>query len=196
MKNILIATTFASVLATASVAADFDNNGVSVILERDNVTFGLDTVDGEATALSFGTTIMPHTVLGADADLTLGAEYGVISEELTFSAAYELSKRYGQVNTYVDLEAAYTVDSGDTDGVWEATPTVGASLAVNDKLAAFGEVSYTWDASNDWAQAGGSAEIGARYAVTDAVALTPSLVRSFDTGADETNLNLSVALRF
>jgi hypothetical protein len=196
MKTLMIASAVSLSLAGSVSAADFDQTGVSLVLERDNLTFGIDTVDGEATALTFGVAVLPHTVLGADADVTLGFEYGVVTEDLTFSAAYGLSKHYGKVNVYGDVEAAYTVASGDTDGDWTATPTVGAAYAVNDKLSAFGEVSYTWTVSDDWAREGGAVEVGARYSLTDTISLTPSLVHTFDTGNDATNFNLTVGVLF
>ena len=195
MKNILLAT--ALVFAgTAAIAADFDNNGVNLVLERDNLTFGIDTVAGEATELSVGVAVLPHTVVGADADLTFGAAYNIQNEDFTLSAEYGLSKKFNQLNVYGSAEAAYTIAAGANNGGWEATPTVGAAYQVNDKLTAFTEVSYTWDASDDWTQVGGEVEAGARYAINDDIAFTPSVTRSFDTGADETNLNLEVGLRF
>lgn len=196
MKTVMFASAIAISLSTAAFAADFDNTGVDFLLERDNLTFGVETVRGEATALTFGVAVLPHAVGSADADVTLGFEYGIVSEDLTFSAAYGLTKNYGQLSAYADVEAAYTVASGATNGVWNVTPTVGTTYRVNDKLTAFGEVAYTWEASNDWARAGGAVEVGARYALTDDLALAPSLVRTFDTGADATNFNLKVALRF
>lgn len=195
MKKILI-TTALVFAGTAAMAADFDNNSVDLVLERDNVTFGVSTLGGEATDLSFGVAVLPYAVMGAEADLTLGAEYGIQSEDITLSAAYALSKNINQLNLNGAVKAAYTIESGAGEGTWVVTPSVGANYRVNDKLAAFSKVSYDWDASNDWASAGGSVEVGARVGITDDLALTPSLVRSFDTGADETNLNLEVALRF
>lgn len=196
MKTLMIASALAMSLSTAAFAADFDNTGVNVVLERDNLTFGVDTVNGEATSLAVGIAVLPHAVGSADADVTLGFKYGIQSEDLTFSAAYGLTKNYGKLSAYADVEAAYTIASGADAGAWDVTPTIGTAYRVNDKLTAFGEVAYTWEASNDWATAGGAVEVGARYALNDDLALTPSLVRTFDTGADETNLNLEVALRF
>lgn len=195
MKTILLATAFV-LGAGAAMAADFDNNTVDLVLERDNLTFGIGSTNGEATDLSVGVAVLPHSLMGADADLTLGAEYGIQSEDFTLSAAYGVSKHFNQLNVYGSAEAAYTIASGADAGAWEVTPTVGAAYHVNDKLTAFSEVSYSWDASNDWTANGGSVELGARYAINDDIALTPSVVRSFDTGADETNLGLSVGLRF
>ena len=196
MKTLMIASAFAAALSTAAFAEDFDNTGVNVVLERDNLTFGVDAVGGEATSLSIGVAVLPHAVGGADADVTLGFEYGIQSEDLKFSAAYGLTKNYGKLSAYADAEAAYTIASGADAGDWDVTPTIGTAYRVNDKLTAFGEVAYTWEASNDWTANGGTVEAGARYALSDDLALTPSLVRTFDTGADETNLNLEVALRF
>ena len=187
----------ALVLATtAAFAGDFDNNSVDLVLERDNLTFGVSTLNGEATDLSVGVTVLPYTVMGLDADLTLGAEYDIQWENFTLSGKYEVSKNINDFNVNAAAKAAYTIESGVDEGTWMVTPSVGVKYNVNDKLAAFGNVSYDWNASDEWTRAGGEAEVGARYALTDDLAITPSLVRTFDTGADETNLNVKVALRF
>lgn len=199
MKTTMItvaALTAATIFATTAFAADFDNTATNLVLERDNLTFGIESVSGEATAMSVGIAVLPHSVLDADADLTLGVKYAIQDEDLTFTAAYGLSKHYGQVNVYGTAEAAYTIVSGASEGEWDATPTVGASYAVNEQLAAFSEVSYTWNATNDWAAEGGALEVGARYELSDNVSVTPSLVRSFDTAADETNVKVELGLRF
>jgi hypothetical protein len=195
MKTIIL--TAALVLASTAVfAADFENNSVDLVLERDNMTFGISSTAGQANDLSVTVTVLPYSVMGADADLTFGAKYGIQSEDITLTAAYGLSKNFGQLNVYGTAEAEYTIASGANEGAWDATPTVGVGYRVNDKLSAYSQVSYTWNASTDWTQEGGSVEAGARYALSDNIALTPSVAHSFDTGADETNLNLKLALQF
>ena len=197
MKTFMITSVLAALsLSTAVSAAEFGDTGASVVLERNNMTLGVASVAGEATSLSFGVAVLPHGALGADADMTLGLGYGIITEDLTFSAAYGLSKHYDKLNVYGNVEAAYTVASGEANGDWDVTPTVGTAYRVNDKLAVFGEASYSWDVSNDWNSTGGALEVGTRYALSDDIAFTPSIVRTFDTGADATNLNVEVALRF
>lgn len=196
MKTFMITTALIASMATGAMAADFDNTQMNVMLQRDNLSFGLETVDGEATALTFGVEVLEHTMMGADASVSLGAEYGVVSEDFTFTAAYGLEKGLGKMTVYGDVEAAYTVASGSINGGWTATPTLGASYQVSDKLDAFGEVSYTWDVSNDWNSVGGAVEVGADFAVTETVALRPSLVRTFDTANDETNFKLEAVLNF
>lgn len=196
MKSVLMAAAAAAVLGTAAVADDFDNTAATLELYRNNVAYSLGTVAGEATTLGVDVAIIPHEVLGATADLTLGAEYGIVSEELTFSAAYGVSKQFNAVTAYGQMGAAYTVASGSADGVWVATPLVGASYTFNDRLSAFGEVSYSWDASNDWTTQGGMAEIGAVYNIQSGLYVQPSVTRSFDTAADETNVALKVGLAF
>jgi opacity protein-like surface antigen len=196
MKSVLLATAAVAVLGTAAMADDFDNNTATLELYRDNVAFSLGTVAGEATSLGVDVAVLPHEVLGATADLTLGAEYGVVTEDLTVSATYGVSKEFNAVTAYGQLEAAYTVASGSTDGVWLATPLVGASYRFNDKLSAFGEVSYSWDATNDWAQQGGLVEVGATYNIQDGLYVRPSVTRSFDTAADETNVAIKLGMAF
>jgi len=197
MKKILMISAIVGALAATSASAgDFDNNTVTVELYRDNVALSFGTVAGEATSIGVDVAVLPHDVMGATADLTLGAEYGIVSEDLTVSATYGLSKQYDALTAYGELEAAYTIASGSTDGVWVTTPLVGVSYTYNDKLSAFTEVSYSWDATNDWAQQGGVLEVGANYNIQDGLYVRPSLTRSFDTAADETNVALKVGLAF
>ena len=195
MKTTIL--TAALVLAsTAAFAADFDNNSSDLVLERGNMTFGVSLAASQATDLSVAVTVLPYSMMGAEADLTLGANYGIQSEDITLTAAYGLSKNYGPMNVYGSAEAAYTIASGATAGTWDVTPTVGVGYTASDKLSAFSEVSYAWDASNAWAQEGGAVKVGARFALSDNIALTPSVSHSFNTEADETNMNLKLALQF
>ena len=197
MKTVLMASAVAALFATSAVAGDFDTNSVTLQFNRDNIVGKLGVTAGEVTDLSVGAYILPHSVLGADADVYVATTYGVVTEDLTFGATYGLQKKLGdKLTAYGSLEAAYTVASGSTDGAWEVTPLAGASYAMNDKLSAFGEVSYAFDASNDWAQDGGLVEVGVDYTVASGIFVRPSLTRSFDTGADETNAALTVGLSF
>ena len=197
MKITIMATAVAAMLATSAIAGDFDTNTVTLQFNRDNIVGKLGVTDGDATDLSVGAYILPHTVLGADADVFVSAGYGIVSEDLTFGATYGLQKALNdKLTAYGSLEADYTVASGGTNGTWEVTPLAGASYAFNEKLSAFGEVSYAFDASNDWAQNGGLVEVGADYALADGIFVRPSLNRSFDTNADETNAALTVGISF
>lgn len=202
MKTLMLTSTLALSLSTAAMANDdFESNSVSLVLERDNLTFGVESVDGKTTELSAYLAVLPHTVLGADADVTLGFKHQLEgNEETHLSIAYGLGKTYGQTRVYGDVEAEYLVGSNDqtVDGEWDVTPTVGVAYTFNEQLSAFGEVSYTWEASNDWARAGGAIEVGTRWNVTEIVWLQPSLVHSFDVpGAkDQTNAHLELGLRF
>lgn len=197
MKTTIMASAVAAMLATSAAAGDFDTNKVTLQFNRDNIVGKLGVTDGEATDLSVGAYILPHTVLGADADVYVSTSYGIVSEDLTFGATYGLQKKLNdKLTAYGSLEAAYTVASGGTDGAWEVTPLAGASYSFNEKLSAFGEVSYAFDATNDWAQDGGLLEVGADYALADGIFVRPSLTRSFDTGADETNAALTIGVSF
>ena len=197
MKTVLFASAVAALFATTAVAGDFDANSVTLQFNRDNLQVETGVVAGELTDLTVGAYVLPHTVLGADADVFASLNYGVVTEDLTLAARYGLQKELNaQLTAYGSLEAAYTVSSGSTDGAWAVTPLAGASYRLNDQLAAFGEVSYEFDASNDWASEGGLIEVGADYTLTSGVFIRPSITRSFDTAADETNAALTVGLAF
>lgn len=197
MKTVLFASAFAALFATSVVAEDFDASSVTLQFNRDNIQVEAGSVAGEMTDLTVGAYVMPHTVLGAEADLFASLSYGVVTEDITLAAKYGLQREINaQLTAYGSVEAAYTVASGSTDGAWDVTPLVGGSYRLNDKLAAFTEVSYGFDVSNDWASEGGTLEVGADYTVASGVFLRPSITRSFDTAADETNASLTLGLSF
>lgn len=196
MKSVIMASIAAATLATSAMAADFDNNTVNLELYRDNLVFGVETTAGEATALSVDVLVLPHAVLGATADVSFGAAYGIETQDVTLSTAYNVSKEFNAVTAYGSLEAAYAINTGASNGDWAVTPTLGASYAVNEQLSAFGEVSYTWDASNDWAREGGVLEVGATYDIQDGLYVRPSVTRTFDTADNETNLALAIGVAF
>ena len=197
MKTVLFASAVAALFATSAVAEDFDANSATLQFNRDNLQVEVGTIAGELTDFTIGAYVMPHTVLGAGADVFASLSYGVVTEDLTLAAKYGLQKELNtQLTAYGSIEAAYAVASGSTDGVWAVTPLVGAEYRLNENLAAFTEVSYDFDASNDWASEGGLFEVGADYTIASGVFIRPSVTHSFDTAADETNAALTLGLSF
>lgn len=193
MKTTMIAlATVAGLATSAAYAGDFDNTGVDFVFTSGNLSFAAESTDGELDALETRVNVLPHSLGFADADVTAYAGYSVITDEAYAGAKYNVVKDIEALKLYGSLGAEY--DVGTTD--WTVTPKVGADYVVAEKLSVFAEVSYDYNASQDWAKMGGEAALGVNYAITDAVAIRPSVVRTFDTGADETNLNVAVALAF
>ena len=195
MKKILLATTFMA-FASGAFAADFDNNGVDLKFTNGNLQFDVNTVNGELDAVGAGVTVLQGELAGFRTGVDVKVAYNLNAETIAASAAYVAAKEFGAVNVDASLKGVYTVNDNGGQGIVTAEPSVTVGYVFADKAAAFTEVGYAWNVSDSWAAEGGYAKVGIDYAVSETVSLKPSLVRTFDTGADETNANLEVALAF
>lgn len=204
MKNTIFALAATLALATtasaeadpAPVADHFSNTTATVTANWDRFTFELEgseddgyvsaTVGAEVLAYSMGeattnTLDVYLTHYHAADDVALGAEYTVTYAPSAWAV-------YGAA----EVEYNFGTDEASV------TPTLGAAYTVSATTAVWGEVGYTWNATNDWARAGGVAEVGVDFAVANNVTLTPSVVYNFDVpgAADEAQLNLGVNFSF
>ena len=200
MKTIILSTAFAFV-AGAAMAADTDWNATqfATTFQSGQFELSLGTVDGELNTVSTTATDLVAYNLGIfDTSLNVGLTYGRLDETLAVSAKYGLSVALNPVaNVYGSSKLAYVTPTADLgEGKVYTTPTIGASYTVIDGVTTFAEVSYDWNVSDDWERLGGALQVGADFFVAESVTLTPSVVRTFDTGADATNLKVEAALRF
>lgn len=198
MKTFVLATAIVFG-ATTAMAGNFDANELVTTFKSGKMELSLGAVDGKLNTVSTSVTDIAAYNLGRfDASLDLGLTYGRLDETLGVAATYNVSTALSPLaNLYGSAELAYIAPTAKlSDGDVFATPTLGASYKVTDSVTAFGEVSYTWNASNKWAKTGGALELGADIFVADKVSIAPSLVRTFDTGSDSTNLKLEATFRF
>lgn len=197
MKTIFAAAALTLFAGSAAFAGDFDSNEVELVLRHENLAFTVTTEGSTATEVRTDITVLPHAVYGADAYVTLGATYKLVPEALAFNAKYNIARSVGlNTGVYASLKTEYTLGENGTGASNVVTPLVGVSYRVNDKLGLFGEVSNDYVTSSDWANVGGEFKIGTNYALTDTITVSPSVTRSFNTGSDETNVNLKAVLAF
>jgi hypothetical protein len=106
---------------------------------------------------------------------------------VALGAEYLLSTTMAASTLTFGVEGAYIAPSTDfSNGDVFITPSVNLEVALTDGIAAFAEVGYAFNASEDFANIGGTFELGMDFAVTDTVAIRPSMVRVFDAdGVDE-----------
>jgi hypothetical protein len=197
MKKILLAT--AVVFAgTAAMAGNFDANEVNTTVNSGVLSFSLGTVGGELSTVETSATVASYALGRFDTTTEVGLTYGRLSDTLDLSVAYNLSTALNpSLTAYGTAEVSYvapTADLGAGDAFFG--PTVGLTYVASDKVDIFGEVSYAWNMSNSWASQGGAVEVGVDYSLTEQVSVTPSLVRTFNTGADETNAKLGLTFNF
>lgn len=187
-----------SFATAAAFAGDFDNNEVSISASSGALDFSLGLVGGSVATFETGAYVLEGNLGDAETYTRLSLEYDRIAEDLTFGAEYGVVKTLNPLWTvYGSLEADYVTASADLDGgdILFA-PSVGVSRNVGEVASVFAETGYTWNASQDFADNGGYVEVGASFGVAENVLLTPSLVHTVGTGADETNAKLAVSLAF
>lgn len=199
MKLTLIAVLTATTMSTAAFADDFDNTVMSVTAQSGALAFKLEgnqadgytnmEVRGEVLTYSMGENI--------DSTLDLFVGHNRIADQMTAGAEYTVVYAPNAWNVYGSAELAYTAATNDlSNGDIFVTPTAGVSYVFAEKLTAFGEVSYSWNASDSWAKQGGALEAGVDYAITPTWYVTPSVVRTFDTGSDDTQLHIGTRFVF
>lgn len=200
MKNILLATALiASLSATAVAAAEnFEATEVVTSFNSGLLKFSLGTVDGELNTVKTGANVAAYTLGNFDMSTDVSLSYGRLSDTLDLSVDYNAKTAVNpSLTVYGTAGVSYVTPTSDLsagDAFFE--PTLGASYAVAKKADAFAEVSYAWNMSDSWARDGGSVEVGVDYALSETATVTPSLVRTFDTGADTTNLKLELGFGF
>lgn len=199
MKKILLATALtASVFASAAMAADFEATGLTTTFNSGILSFSLGSVDGELTSVKTGANVAAYSLGRFDTTTDVSLSYGRLSDTFDLSVDYNVETAVNpSLTVYGTAGVSYVTPTSDLDG-GDAyfDPTLGASYAAAKNVDVFADVSYSWNMSNDWSREGGELTVGVDYFASEQVTLTPSLVRTFDTGADATNLNLEVAFNF
>lgn len=199
MKLSLIAVLTATTMSTAAFAGNFDNTVMSVTAQSGALSFNIEgnqndgytnmEVRGEVLSYSMGENI--------DSKLNLFVGHNRIADQMTAGAEYSVVYSPNALNIYGSAEVAYTASTNDlSNGDIYVTPTVGVSYVFAEKLTGFSEVSYAWNASDSWRKQGGAVEIGLDYAVTPSWSIAPSIVRTFNTANNDTQLHLATVFRF
>lgn len=215
MKNTMIAA-FAALGLTAGVAAadDLDNTQVFTTIKTGAFEFNLEgTAENGFVGLgakadvytySLGESVTGTVALtlgyveGTEA-VALGLGFGYADGVETVALGIENTITYstGAFDLYATPSLVYVADADDLgNGDFYTAPTLGMSYDFSGTVTGFGEVTYAWNMSEDFTGIGGALEVGADFALTETVTLTPSVVRTFDTGADETQARIGLTFSF
>lgn len=191
MKTTIFATITALTISAGAASADnFDNTGASVTAEfgRYDLTVKGAAADG-FTELSFGANIIDGLDMSVT-DYHSNDAYGI-------GLDYTVTTAVNGFTVWAVAELEYIApETSLGNGDFFVTPTVGASYPITGVVTAWGEVDYTWNASESFAKAGGVAEVGVDFALADNVTFTPSIARSFDSAVNETQANLNLTFSF
>ena len=181
------------------VAENFDNTVASVTANIGRYSFSVEgTEDTGFTQLGAGANVLSYGITdNVNSTLDVYATWYHSDEQVGLGADYTVTYTANDLAVYGVANIEYIAAENDlNDGDFFTAPTLGASYQMNDKIGAYTEVSYTWNASNDFSKEGGTVELGANIALADNIALNPALVRSFDTANDITQLHVGLVLDF
>jgi hypothetical protein len=207
MKTTLLAMIASTVLGTSAMADNFDYTTTTLTATTGNLEFSaMGAIDNsnlsseDAFAVGAGAYVLPHTVGTMDAEVFVFGAYGEVNSvgAVALGAEYLLSTSMDASTLTFGVEGAYAALSDDfSNGDVFVTPSVNLEVALTEAVAVFSEVDYAFNASDDFASTGGTIELGMAFAVTDMVAVRPSVVRGFDTADGlDTDTQAAVELTF
>jgi len=193
-----LALTTGSAFAQSSTE-NFDNTVASVTVEFGR--YNLEVVGTENigyTSATVGAELLTY-VLTDSVTSTVGvyAEHLRSAETVGLGLDYTVTYNADAMSLYGVLNAEYVVAEGTIkNGDFFTTPIIGVEYQVSEVFTGFGEVTYSWNMSNDFARNGGSVKLGLDMALADKLTVTPAIVRSFDDSIDTTQAHIGVAFRF
>jgi opacity protein-like surface antigen len=198
MKTFMFTTALVALMSTAAVAEDFKATEFVTTARSGALEFSIGTVDGDVSTFTTGATVAAYTLGRFETNVYTSLTYGRLTDTLDLTVEYNAQTALNDRWTaYGTAALSYVTSTGDLGaGDIFAAPTLGVSYAASDRVNIFGDVTYAWNASNNWSRNGGALEIGVDYALNDRVSITPSLIRTFDTGSDATNFKLEVGFSF
>jgi hypothetical protein len=189
MKTMLTLATILSLSAGSAVAGGFGGNFGEAALVQPAVSplgvrlsFGFTETRLETIGAQYE--VLSYDISGIRATVNARVEFNRSLETLSVGAEYvgSTTELVPGVTAYASIAADYVAPTTSLrDGDVFVTPLLGASYSLTNSLLAFSEVSYGWNASQNWASTGAVAEIGVEYAVNATFAIRPSLTHTFDT---------------
>jgi hypothetical protein len=198
MKKLLVTTAIALGLSTPVMAGNFDNTQLRTVVYSGNFEFSLsgDTQNG-MDYVGVGYHYLHHSLGSLDANVFTELSYGMVTDDVTVDLEYQAYGAAGLFTLYGSVGVEYNALANNFgSGTWTFAPYVGTSYDISEVVGVYGEVGYNWDISSNFTRQGGYAEVGLDYLLTENVAITPYVTRTFDTNNNETQFGLVVGLSF
>lgn len=184
----MLATT-TCMLSTPAFAENFNDTTASISLVGDNLDLAVDANKDTLTEVEAGFT-RGNVRLSLGTDLAAEDNVAVRGEYNAEIALEQNTSIYGTAGV------EYVSGADLSDGTWSFDPVVGASYSVSDIAAVYTELGYTWSITDDFDRVGGYVEVGVEIDINDTVSFIPSVIRTFDTTDNQTNVNLGTVIRF
>lgn len=205
MKTTILAAVAAVGFASAASADDFDNTLLTTTVTTGNLEFSVSSgVDrnleglGDDWVAGAKATVLSYGLGEGTSDVKLYGQFGEVAEDEfgVLGAQYVWTTVDEGSTLELTADAAYVMFDDFENGDLVLTPSAELTAALDNQIAVFGGVGYSWDATNDFAQLGGYVEAGADIALTDTVSVRPSVVQPFDTANDDAYAAIELKLNF
>jgi len=201
MKKIFTTTAAIVTLSTTTALAadDWGNTTYGVEMISGPLDFSIDADNDGLTDVEVGYTAFEYNIgENVESNVRFALSTGIREEDdVAVIGQYNISMMTTpSLLIYGTAEVAYVTDSGFSDGDWLVEPSAGAAYSITDTVAVYGEVGYTWNATNDFDQLGGYVEVGLPVAVTDTITITSSVSHGFDTDNDVANFRMEATFLF
>jgi len=206
MKTLVISAAMALGLSSVASAGDFDTNRLTTTVTDGTLEFTATTNVGsdfngigDVWTLGAGAYVLEYELGAGTSEVFVFGEYTEVNDQGvgTLGAEYIYTETREGATLELAGQVAYTADTSDFgNGDVFVTPRVGLEFMVTDQLDMFGEVGYSWNASEDFTATGGYGELGVDVSLNDNLAIRPSVVKPFDTANDDAYANIELEFQF
>lgn len=193
-------------VASVAYADNFDTNLLTTTVTTKNLEFSASTtVDNEAKgfgdnyALGAGAYLVSYELAGGTSEVFIFGQFGEVNnDEFGVLGAEYIWTTATTGSTTLELtgQTTYVMFDNYDNGDVYVTPSANLSVDVVPGLTAFGEVGYTWNASEDLTRSGGYGEVGLNYTLSDTLTIRPSIVQPFDTANEDAFAAVELGLNF
>ena len=198
MKTLLLASVLA-LGATAASAADFDRTELVTKFSSGKLEFAITADNDGLSGIETTAYITQGPIWGTWNSYTaVSLGYDKNADTMSLGVEGGLAKDLDKIWTvYGIAELAYVADtSALSDGDVFFSPSLGVAATFDPRWQAFAEVGYSWDVSNSFNEAGGYAEVGLAFLVTEEFSVAGSIVKPIDTANDDAFARIETSFRF
>lgn len=211
MKTLIIAAVAALGIASTAIAGgsvrpeprpavivEPADNGVELSFELTVSDLRSDTDFGDVWSFRAGATVLTYELGPGISTLELFGELGEVrgDEYAVLGAEYAWAVAANRTTVQLAGEVAYVMIDDFDNGFFAVTPSALVSHDLGRGVDLYGEVGYSWDATNDWTRVGGYAEIGLDVEVNEAFSVRGAVIQPFDTADDDAYAEIGLQLNF
>jgi hypothetical protein len=201
-KILAVSTILSGFAGTALAQTSIDNQTAVVTVESGDLSFSASADKNQDQFYEVTGTFGRFAVGGWDFASKAKLSYATFQTGADRASVGLETNGVYIINDGLNLNAGLSVDyseeihTGTKNELFTATPKIGLDYAVSRRIGLFSEVGYTVDLQDGLNGLGGYAEVGASFAPVESTLIKASLVKTFNTGADDLGAKVETVFRF